>query len=102
MPAVQEIWVQSLGWEDPLEKGMATRSSILAWRIPQSLITKDSDTIDGLSFPLSGLFIVCEVAMALASCGSEKHVTWNTTILLLSPQAQVLKGRNHLSFYFTC
>ena len=30
---IQETWVQSLGWEDPLEKGMATHSSILAWRI---------------------------------------------------------------------
>ena len=33
-PAMQEIWVQSLGWEDPLEKEMATHSSILAWEIP--------------------------------------------------------------------
>ena len=33
LPAMQETWVRSLGWEDPLEKGMATRSSILAWRI---------------------------------------------------------------------
>ena len=33
-PSVREIWVQSLGWEDALEKGMATHSSILAWRIP--------------------------------------------------------------------
>ena len=33
-PAVQETWVRSLGWEDPLEKGLATHSSILAWRIP--------------------------------------------------------------------
>ena len=33
-PAVQETLVQSLGWEDPLEKGKATHSSILAWRIP--------------------------------------------------------------------
>ena len=33
-PAMQETWVQSLGREDPLEKGMATHSSILAWRIP--------------------------------------------------------------------
>ena len=32
--AMQETWVQSLGLEDPLEKGMATHSSILAWRIP--------------------------------------------------------------------
>ena len=36
-PAVQEIWVQSLGQEDPLEKGMATHSSILAWRIPWTM-----------------------------------------------------------------
>ena len=34
LPAVQETWVQSMGWEDPLEEGMATHSSILAWRIP--------------------------------------------------------------------
>ena len=34
LPAVWETWVQSLGWEDPLEKGRATHSSILAWRIP--------------------------------------------------------------------
>ena len=34
LPAMWEIWVRSLGWEDPLEKGMATLSSILAWRIP--------------------------------------------------------------------
>ena len=33
-PAMRETWVQSLGWEDPLEKGKATHSSILAWRIP--------------------------------------------------------------------
>ena len=32
--SMQETWVQSLGWEDPLEKGEATHSSILAWRIP--------------------------------------------------------------------
>ena len=34
LPAVRETWVQTLGWEDPLEKGMVTSSSILAWRIP--------------------------------------------------------------------
>ena len=33
-PATQETWVQSLGWEDPLEKATATHSSVLAWRIP--------------------------------------------------------------------
>ena len=36
-PAMQETWVRSLGWEDPLQKGKATHSSILAWRIPWSM-----------------------------------------------------------------
>ena len=36
LPAIWETWVQSLGWEDPLEKGVATHHSILAWRIPRT------------------------------------------------------------------
>ena len=36
-PAMWETWVQSLGWEDALEKGTATHSSILAWRIPRTI-----------------------------------------------------------------
>ena len=40
--AMQETWVQSVGWEDPLEKEMATHSSILAWRIPW---TEESDVL---------------------------------------------------------
>ena len=35
LPAMRETWVRSLGWEDPQEEGMATHSSILAWRIPR-------------------------------------------------------------------
>ena len=34
LPAMQETWIRSLDWEDPLEKGTATHSSILAWKIP--------------------------------------------------------------------
>ena len=34
LPAMQETWVPSLGWEDPLEEGKATHASVLAWRIP--------------------------------------------------------------------
>ena len=52
--AMQETWVQSLGWEDPLEKGMATHSSVLAWRISWTeepgghspWVRKESDTTD--------------------------------------------------------
>ena len=36
LPAMWEIWVRSLGWEDPLEKATATHSSVLAWRIPRT------------------------------------------------------------------
>ena len=38
LPAMQETWVRSQGWEDPLEEGMATHSSILAWRIPMGTL----------------------------------------------------------------
>ena len=51
-PAMQETWVRSLGWEDPLEKGKATHSSILAWRIPwtvESMGVTESDTTEQLS-----------------------------------------------------
>ena len=37
-PAMWEAWVQSLGWEDPLEKGKATHSSTVAWRIPWTIV----------------------------------------------------------------
>ena len=58
LPARQKTWVWSLGWEDPLEEGMATLSSILAWKIPMDRgawrVTvhgghKESDTIEQLS-----------------------------------------------------
>ena len=47
LPAMWETWVQSLCWEDPLEKGNATHSSILAWRIPWS--REESDTTERFS-----------------------------------------------------
>ena len=58
LPAMQETWVQPLGWEDPLEKGMATHTSILAWRIPwtekpgrlQSKSRQELDMTEWLTF----------------------------------------------------
>ena len=44
---MQEIWIQSLGWEDPLEKGKATHSGMLAWRIPWTVI--DGKTVETVS-----------------------------------------------------
>ena len=44
-PVMQEILVQSLGWENPLEKGMATHSSILAWRISWTVLSTGSQRV---------------------------------------------------------
>ena len=44
-PAMRETWVPSLGWEDPLKKGMATHSSILAWRIPWTVWSMGSQRV---------------------------------------------------------
>ena len=68
LPAMQETWVQSLGWEDLLEKGMATHPTILAWRIPwreepgglHSMGSKESDTTEQLSIHIlnNGLLVL--------------------------------------------
>ena len=66
MPAVQETQVQSLSWEDPLEKGMPTHSRVLARRIPwteepggpQSMGRKESDTTERLTLSLSPCFML--------------------------------------------
>ena len=52
LPAMQEIWVQSLGWEDPLEKGKATHSSILTWKIPWTVhgVTKSRTQLSDVHF----------------------------------------------------
>ena len=56
-PAMQETWVQSLSWEDPLEKGTSTHFSILAWRIPWTVYSpwghKELETTEGLSLSQS-------------------------------------------------
>ena len=47
-PAMRETWVPSLGWGDPLEKGKATHSSILAWRVPWTVQSVESQRADSL------------------------------------------------------
>ena len=54
-PAMREIWVQFLGWVDPLEKGKAIHSSMLAWRIPWTVQPMGSQRVDTTE-QLSGLF----------------------------------------------
>ena len=89
-PAARETWVQSLGWEDPLEKGKATHSSILAWRILWNCVVhgfaksqtewlsltteytelckkalNDPDNYDGMTIHLKLDILDCEVKWAL-------------------------------------
>ena len=45
LPEMRETWVRSLGWEDPLEKGKATHSGILAWRIPWTVESTGSQRV---------------------------------------------------------
>ena len=54
-PAMRETWVRSLGWEDPLEKEIATHSSTLAWRISWTIQSMKSCECWGLVIPLQGL-----------------------------------------------
>ena len=49
LPVMQETRVQSLGWEDPLEKEMATHSTILAWRIPMDRGARQATTVHGIA-----------------------------------------------------
>ena len=74
-PAMKEAWDQSLGWEDPLEKGMETHSSILAWRIPgqRSLVgyspwvLKEMDTTECLTHTVLN-YTVKETAKSKLLC----------------------------------
>ena len=89
LPAMQETWVPSLGQEDPLEKGMTTHSSILAWRIPWtkepcglwSMGFQESDVTEQLTLPLYFHFIsqMCPVS-------------------LTHPSAELQSGMEDLSF----
>ena len=74
LPAVQEIWVRSLGWEDPLEEGMATHSSILAWRIPW---TEESGRLQSKEFQRVGHDLVSNTTTIF----NEKHKVARAFIL---------------------
>ena len=64
LPAIQETRVRSLGWEDPLEKGKATHSSILAWRIPWTLQSTGSQRVGHDSPTFTSLhFISCNTGL---------------------------------------
>ena len=65
-PTMQETWVRSLGWKDPLEKGKATHSSTLAWRIPrtESMGSKELDMTDQPALCFTVVLIFCCFSVA--------------------------------------
>ena len=84
LPALQETWVWSLGWEGPLEKGMATHSSILAWRIlwTEDLAgygswgCKESVTLALFTYVVLGFISTLEKAMAPHSSTLAWKIPW--------------------------
>ena len=58
---MQEAWVQSLGWEDPLEKGLATHSSILALRIPWTEEPGELQSMGHLTYVIYWFSLVCKL-----------------------------------------
>ena len=81
LPAMRETWVRSLGWEDPLEKGKATHSSILVWRIPWSIKSMGSQRIghDWATFP----FTFNLVSFLVIHMGILYQQPWKTLVLAL-------------------
>ena len=90
LPAMQETWVQSLDWEDLLEKGKATHSSILAWRIPWTVCPwghKESDMTEQLSLSMG------------AGLGENKLKGRNVSLVLLAQRGTFFQF-NHLEGCF--
>ena len=113
LPGMQETWVRSLSWEDPLEKEMAAHSSTLAWRIPwgRSLVgyspwgCKESDTTEWLHFTflydwnVNWLFQSCDHCWVFQICWHIECSTltassfriWNSSAGILSPTLAFLE-----------
>ena len=76
LPTMRETWVRSLGWEDPLEKGKATHSSILAWRIPWTVQSmgspaKSQTQLNDFSLPHTDSSVGKE-----SSCNAVQFLGW--------------------------
>ena len=76
-PAMQDTWVQSLGGEDPLEEGMATHSSILAWRIPMDRIAWWATGSSSWDFPGKNTGLGCHFLLqGIFPTRDETGVSW--------------------------
>ena len=87
LPAIQQPWVRSLGWEDPLEKEMATHSSILAWRIPWT-----EEPVELQSMGSQRVRHDCATSLHFTSSHSEK-ISDLTKILFKNRKTKAHKGQ---------
>ena len=113
-PATRETWVRSLGWEDPLEKGKATHSSILVWRIPWTVygVTKSRTRLSNFHFHISeamginhlhGLYLISGKKMirTLAGSGcSVESLEWNDFQEELGFIPAVLRSGSDRCYYY--
>ena len=81
LPAMQETWVQSLGWDDPLEKEMETHSSILAWRIPR---TEERGRLQSMGWQRVGHDWATSLSLSLSECACV-HVCAHSCLTLCDP-----------------
>ena len=81
-PAMRESWVRSLGWEDPLEKGKATQASILAWRIPWTVQSMDSQRKDLTEWLSLNLWPVERGHIATQHCTHISAANWQRYVKL--------------------
>ena len=110
LPARWENWVRSLGQEDSLEKGMATHSSILAWRVPrteepgglQSIGCKESDTTEWLTFIIKTLQEQGHVSILFtdASQCQEQHLTHRMLAINIYCMNEVKQKKNYVLFIY--
>ena len=92
-PTMRETWVRSLGWKDPLEKGKATHSSILAWRIPWTIVHGVAKSCTRLSdFHFHFHFLM----------GSQFNLTHTSRNLLGHSVRMETSGHHHRAFPFPC
>ena len=99
--AIQETWVRLLGWEDPLEKGTATHSSILAWRIPRGLQRVGHDRV---TFMLTFWELRSHMLRCAANQNKQKQKTKKQGIMyfcLLNLEPCSCKERLHISLKVT-
>jgi len=97
-PAMWEAWVQSLGWEDPLEKGKAPHSGVLAWRIPwtvQSMGSQSRTPLSDFHFHFQALTKDCPVTFLYFSSGH----TFRTVNDLILPSFAIWVGQEFPKYH---